>query len=204
MSRWMINISVAAMMITAMATTGVTGEPRPATAAEKPGRLIDYVPSSIDQPEAQPRDPIADSLRFEKWEGTNKVNRLTQKRELTEADRWIRFEDEFTPRERYNTVIQDKLVGIKYQLDKTVFALDQFVQDAEKMLEFEYAFHAISLPSDGNGKSDGKGVSGQRRARRYYATPWEDILDNARFRTDVELDFNDPFIGVRLDFPIMD
>jgi hypothetical protein len=164
--------------------------------------LAGYVPPSALEKTVSPPKPqqLKDSLRWEKWERTDRGARLGQsRRDPTAGELWTKFEEEYTPRQRYHSVIQDSLMGAKYKLDRTVFAIDQFVEESEKAFEFEYNFSSNAKSST----EKGKGGSG-RRARRHYANPWEDICDNARFKTDINLGLSDNFVGVRLDFPIGD
>jgi hypothetical protein len=145
-------------------------------------------------------DPVRQSLLLEKWESTNVLFQIkSPRRALTSAERWTRFEEEFTPTHRYGSVVQDSLVGMKYQLDRTVFALDQFVEDAEDMLELEYRFR------DGRFvRKQGTASTGEKQRVRPAGNVFGEMIQNARFRTDVRLGLSDNFVGLRLDFPLGD
>jgi hypothetical protein len=164
--------------------------------------LAGYVPPSLLEKAATETttNRLKESLRWEKWEETDRNLRLRLAvRELSPGERWEKFEAEFTPRRRYDSAIQDSLSGAKYRLDKTVFALDQFIEESEKIFEVEYTFH------NGSGRvSETSRVDGGRRARHRYGSAWEDIIDNMRLKTDVTLGLSDSFVGLRLDFPIGD
>ena len=170
-------------------------------AGERTELLAGHVPASVVEKQTPTAsDPVRQSLRWENWELTDVEFQIkSPRRSLTSGERWTRFEQEYTPTQRYGSAVQDSLMGMKYQLDRTVFALDQFVEDAEDLLELEYRFR------DGRFVRKQETASTREKERvRPAGNVFDEMIHNARFRTDVRLGFSDNYVGLRLDFPLGD
>lgn len=178
--------------MTAIWTIGVVlhlGAVLSVVAAEPQTELLAaYVPPSLIL-ETHPSPPT-----LPEWELLSETShwRLTPPRTrlASHMTRWARFEDEYGIREREPSAFKASLQTAKYQLDKTVFALDDFVANLEDALKIEYR-----LSSAGTGTPP-----------RAYRDPWRDAWENATLKSDVDLNVfsGRAFIGLRLVFPIGD
>lgn len=115
-------------------------------------------------------------------------------RALTAGERWENFETEFGLRERNTSRMLGSVESAKYQLDKTLFAMQEFVGDVEEAVSFDYALRDIGRRPPANGATD----------RRVYDNLWMDAWQNARFKSDIDLDMvkGRAFVGVRLVLPL--
>ncbi len=176
-------------------TTALAGaETNQQAAIRQPEPLAAYVPEAIVEKSRIRSDDPTPAFRWLKHDLKLASSNLDLPRmKPTESERWDRFEEEFKPKEQYDSVVQDRISGAKYQLDKTVFALDQFVTRVEEALKFDYRFRDNTAAVSADRQ--------ERRTRRTYDSIWDDVMDNARIRSDVDLGLSKAFIGIRLEFP---
>ena len=116
---------------------------------------------------------------------------------LTQGERWEKFEAEFGLKEKNPSLFKSSLESAKYRVDKTTFALNEFVQNVENALSFDYGLRPAG------------GRNGTNTATRGAATspiPLWDAVQNARFKSDIDLNVpgGRAFVGVRLVLPIGD
>jgi hypothetical protein len=109
-----------------------------------------------------------------------------------EARRWRKFEAEFGIRQKSSSVVKGTLQAAKYNLDQTVFEMDNFVNNLEEALTFEYWLN-----------SDAQSGDTARNASRSYFSPWYDIWNNTRLKSEVNLNVptGRAFVGITLQFP---
>ena len=113
---------------------------------------------------------------------------------LTAAERWKKFEAEFGISENESTGIKGSMEAAKYDLDKATFTVNEWIIYLERAVNFDYELRnfqpATSVP----------------RPRRYYTSPFQDVLDNAHLKSDFKLDVptGNATLGLRLVLPIGD
>ena len=153
--------------------------------------LAAYVPPTLltDQPILALQDTQREFIK------ETDLSEATRARQLTEAQRWDRFESEFGVQNQTSSALESGLRSAKYDLDRTVFALNGFVETVADALEFEYRF----------GDNTGLARSSQASTaplRRYFS-PLRDALENTRLRSDVDLNVGSgqAWIGMRLVVP---
>jgi hypothetical protein len=169
---------------------------------QRSGLLVEYVAPSLLQPAPPPASAAAAPVllprepEFEPF-----LARVSgPRRQLTEGELWERFEAEFAPVETDAGLVQGTLQTAKYQLDRTVFALNQFIENVEDALKFEYELRNLG------GRGSGSGASSRRSSQRVSSgNPLLDALDNARLRSDVDLSLSGrAFVGIKLEIPFGD
>ena len=95
-------------------------------------------------------------------------------------------------------MVEGGLRSAKYNLDRTVFALDRFVENVSTALAFEYRLSP---------KPDTATPAGQApEPERPYFSPFRDVWENARLHSDVNLNTGTghAWIGIRLVVPFGD
>jgi len=163
-------------------TNLLAGEPRPEL-------LAAYVPPSIlwEANDSLTAPPGSLALtESQNWRVTS-----PRIRGLSTGQRWEAFETEFGITDEDYSWFKGSLQTAKYQLDKTVFAMDDFVTALEDTFRFEYDLRA------------GTGSFGtDSRVQRQPADPRR----NARLRSDIDLHpfSGRAFIGLRLVVPFGD
>ncbi|HUJ09074.1 MAG TPA: hypothetical protein VL171_03545 [Verrucomicrobiae bacterium] len=119
------------------------------------------------------------------------------RRKLTQGERWEKFENEFGLTDKNPSLFKGTLELAKYRLDKTTFALNEFVQSVERALSFDYGLRPATSQNGTNSTAHG-GMD--------LPIPFWETVQNARLKSDIDL--NVPraraFVGVRLVLPIGD
>ena len=115
----------------------------------------------------------------------------TQRRELTQGEKWERFEAEFGITHKNSSFVRGVLESAKYRLDKTVFGLQEWVDAIEGVLRFDY-------PLTGLGNAPGGTVSSHLND----SVPFWGSLETPRLQSDIDLDpfTRRAFVGVRVVF----
>lgn len=112
---------------------------------------------------------------------------------LADQLRRERFEAEYMIRDKSPSLVLGSLQTVKYNLDKSVFELDNFVNRVSRSLEFDLNV----------GNSLGF-TNGSSAPNRVYFSPLRDVLENTRLKSSVEL--NAPagraYIGLHVVFPV--
>lgn len=99
----------------------------------------------------------------------------------TEAERWERFEAEYTPANTNPSAIKRQIETAKYGLDTAVFAVDRFVKNVESQADFSFD---------------------QGGLRHTRANSRGGFLDNPRMKLDLNMWQNGkPLVGVRVIIP---
>jgi hypothetical protein len=116
---------------------------------------------------------------------------------LTEGERWEKFEAEFGLKEKNPSFVKGSLESAKYRMDRTTFALNEFVESVENVLTFDYGLRPPASPEGTNTTTRGAAAS---------PIPLWDAVQNARFKSDIDLNVpgGRAFVGVRLVLPIGD
>ncbi len=157
--------------------------------------LAAYVPAEFGE-----QSTVAAGLRrhivlsdMENWTLTT-----ARRQKLSEGQRWVNFENEFGVQDRSESWVLSGIQSAKYQLDKTVFALDVLVENVERAIQLEYDVARGNVQVGGAPKPRGPA--------RTYSDPWRDVWENARVKSDVDLDVfsGRAWVGLRLVFPIGD
>lgn len=158
------------------------GDEDPATA-----RLSTYVSPSLvqDQPATQPFRAAAARLSDSADSSLQSPHRA-----LTSGARWEKFEAEFGLREKNPSMVMGSVESAKYTLDRTTFAVTDFI---EQTLKFDYQLSTL-----------GHSSTPSSSAQRVYSDPILDAWQNARFKSDVNMNAatGGPYFGVRLELPL--
>lgn len=105
-------------------------------------------------------------------------------------DRWQKFEAEFAIQTPAQDFPKRSVQTLKYQLDETTVAAQQFVDLVAEKFRFDYSLNELGLVP---------------RTRRIPGRLFSDTLSNARLKS--EIDVKDPtraFVGIKLVLPIGD
>jgi hypothetical protein len=100
--------------------------------------------------------------------------------------RWEQFEREFAVETPTNSLVKATLTSAKYRLDRTVFALQTWVEDFEDAVSFNYNVRQFLHRS------------------RTDSLPWPKALQDARLKSDVDIHTGGAFVGIRLVLPLGD
>jgi len=116
----------------------------------------------------------------------------------SDGQRWVEFEDEYGVHRRSEFWMLSGIQSAKYHVDKTVFALDVLVENVERAVQLEYDVARGNMQWGSSAKN--------RVPIRTYADPWRDVWENARIKSDVDLDIfsGRAWVGLRLVIPIGD
>lgn len=114
---------------------------------------------------------------------------------LSEGERWEKFEAEFGVEKKSSSLMKGALEEAKYRLDSATFAMHDLVKNVEERFRFEYQLRDLSSSAPRT-----------RGLRPMYSNPFEDMIDNARLRSDVDLNVfsQRAFVGLRLVMPFGD
>ena len=170
-----------------------------ARAQEAKQRLLaEYVPPSL-LAESPASTNFAGGIGITGSMDRETANRAMQepKREPTRGERWEKFEVDFGIRKKDPSLVKGSIESAKYRLDRTVFALSEFVQDVEDAFAFDYELRTLSRKV---------GTNESPRAASSSPIPLWNAVENARLKSDIDLDVpgGRAFVGVRLVLPIGD
>lgn len=175
----------------ALATVARTEEP-------KQRLLAEHVPSSVLAEPLASTNSDSGSGTIGAVDGETAARSMKEpSRERSAGDRWEQFETEFGIHKKNPSLVKGSLESAKYRLDKTVFAVNEFVQNVENKLSFDYKLRSLGRAANSNESS---------RATSSSAIPLWDPLENAHLKSDINLDAvgGRAFVGVRLVLPIGD
>jgi hypothetical protein len=118
----------------------------------------------------------------------------SDRQRLSAGQRWENFHAEFGIQQRSASTFKSTLEAAKYRLDSATFVVSDFVETMEERFEFEYELRNLNPAPH------------RAAIRPIYDNPISDMLDNARFRSDIDLDVGAgrAFVGVRLVLPFGD
>ena len=168
------------------------------TRAEEPKQrlLAEFVPPSVFAESLASSNSAGGSGTIRAVNRESAVRSMQEpSRERTAGDRWEQFETEFGVRQKDPSLVKGSLETAKYQLDKTVFAVNEFVQNMEDKLSFDYKL--CSLGQVANSSEPPRTASGS-------PIPLWDAVENAHLKSDIDLDpaRGHAFVGVRLVLPL--
>jgi hypothetical protein len=182
---------VMCLAVLSLVTTARTQEP-------KQRLLAEYVPSSVLVEALAPTNSASRSGGVRTLDGNPPFRSMHEpSRAHTAGDRWEQFEAEFGIREKAPSLVKGSLESAKYGLDKTVFTVNEFVQDVQDRLSFDYELRSLGRATNPN--------ESPRTASSSTIPVW-DAVENARLQSDINLDAarGRAFVGVRLVLPIGD
>jgi hypothetical protein len=160
--------------------------------------LAEHVPASVLAGPSEQTNAVNQSGIVGTVDGEMAVRSIREpSRERTAGDRWEKFESEFGIRQKDPSFVKSSMESAKYSLDKSVFALNEFVQNVEGRLSFDYPLRSLGRPATPNNSS---------RPTSNSPIPLWDAVGNAHFKSDIDLDAGRgrAFVGVRLVLPIGD
>jgi hypothetical protein len=157
--------------------------------------LIEYVTAS---PPCEPRSR-AISLSLDQRPGATNddiaiANVQSPRKLSTSGERWEKFEVEFGIPHKDSSLIKGSMETAKYRLDRTLFGVQEFVQDFQNAVAFDYQLRSLGRSSS----------STNRLAASSVPIPLWDTMENARFQSDIEVNMGAgrAFVGVQLVLPI--
>ena len=118
-------------------------------------------------------------------------------RDLTQGERWEKFEVEYGILQKNSSLVKSSLESAKYRLDKTTFAVNEFVHGVQDAFSFDYELRSLGRGTHTNEST---------RIASSSSIPLWDAVENARLKSDIDLDVpgGRAFVGVRLVLPIGD
>ena len=160
--------------------------------------LAEHVPSSVLIEAFTPTNSTGGSKIMSAVDGETAYCYMQEpSRERTAGDRWEQFETEFGIGRRSPSLVKGSIESAKYHLDKTVFALNEFVQKMEDRLSFDSELRSLGRTASPSESS---------RADSFSTIPLWDTVGTAHVKSDIDLDAaaGRAFVGVRLVLPIGD
>ena len=157
--------------------------------------LIEYVTAS---PPCEPRSGTISLSLDHKPGATNDdiaVPNVQSPRKLsTSGERWEKFEVEFGIPHKDSSLFKGSMEAAKYRLDRTLFGVQEFVQDFQNAVAFDYQLRSFGRSSS----------STNRLAASSVPIPLWDTMENARLQSDIDLNMRAgrAFVGVQLVLPI--
>ena len=154
--------------------------------------MMDYVSPCLFQPNQAPSPwPQSALARADADEDTIAHARPDR----SPGGRWEKFEAEFGINNKSSSLMKGSLESAKYQLDKTTFALQEFVDNFTDAVSFDYGWN--DLPGQRPGSTS--------TPRPTSSNPLFDSLANARLKSDIDLKVaGGSFVGLKLVMPFGD
>ena len=115
-------------------------------------------------------------------------------RSSTSGERWEKFEAEFGIGKKDPSVIKASIASAMYELDRSLFGMQEFVHDVQTAVSFDYELRTLGHASSSTRHSMVSSVP----------IPWWDTMEKARFQSDIDLNMGGgrAFVGVRLMLPL--
>jgi len=112
----------------------------------------------------------------------------------TSGERWEKFEAEFGIGKRDPSMIKASMESAMYQLDRSLFGMQEFVHDVETAVSFDCELRTLSHTSS----------STRHSVVSLVPIPWWDTMEKARFQSDIDLNMagGRAFVGIRLMLPL--
>jgi hypothetical protein len=147
-------------------------------------RMVDYVSPSLFE------DPSTTLNRVVFLSATNFQTVATCLQPDSDADRWERFEMEFGVKQPNDSAALNSLRAAKYQLDKATFTIQEWLNNIEDALRFDYGWNDLGAPAP--------------KPYRTTSSPGPvDALLSARLKSDINLKLTGgSFVGVKLVLPL--
>lgn len=159
--------------------------------------LIEYGPAGILHGHFTPTNSVSGGLTEDVANNDAATPKAqTPRRQPTSAERWEKFETDFEIGERDRSPIKGSLVTAKYQLDRALFGIQEFVRGVQDAVSFDCELRSLGRPSSSTGRPGASSVP----------IPWWDTLEKARLQFDIDVNMGAgrAFVGVRLMLPIGD
>jgi hypothetical protein len=121
-------------------------------------------------------------------------NVQSSRKPSTSGERWEKFETDFGIGPKNPSLIKGSMESAKYQLDHTLFGMQEFVNDVQTAVSFDCQLRTL-----GNSPSPTR-----RSAVSLVPIPWWDTMENARLQSDIDLNMagGRAFVGVHLMLPL--
>jgi len=112
----------------------------------------------------------------------------------TSGDRWETFETEFGIGQRDPSLIKASMENAKYELDRTLFGMQEIVHDVQDACTFDRELRGL-----GHSPSSTK-----HHGESSVPIPYWDTMERARLQSDIDLNMaaGRAFIGLRLSLPL--
>jgi hypothetical protein len=160
-----------------------------------PRPLIEYV-SAADLPTPPPgTNCLTASARSTTTNNAAAISKVQMSsKNLTAGQRWEKFEGEFGIPQKDSSLVKGSMETAKYQLDRTVFEMQEVVHYIQDNVFFDCELRNI----------------GQTPSASDHCTFWQvpiplwETLQQARFKSDIDLNMasGHAFVGVQLVLPI--
>ena len=156
--------------------------------------LIEYVPASASRESLSPTNSVSAYERSDVTSNDAAMAKTQASRKpLTSGERWEKFEVEFGIRQKDPSLIKGSMISAKYELDRTLFGMQEILQDIQKACSFDYELRNLGRLS----------ASDNRSATSSIPIPLWDTMERARFQSDIDLNMGGRAdIGVQLVLPI--
>ena len=157
--------------------------------------LIEYVTASSP---CEPRSGAISLSLDQKPGATNDdvavPNVRSPRKPSTSGERWEKFEVEFGIPHKDSSLFKGSMETAKYRLDRTLFGMQEVVQDFQNAVAFDYQLRSLGRSSS----------STNRLAASSVPIPLWDTMENARFQSDIDLNMGAgrAFVAVKLVLPI--
>jgi hypothetical protein len=124
--------------------------------------------------------------------GTHKAQAL--RNQPTSGDRWEKFETDFAVSDKDPSLVKGSLESAKYELDRTLFGMQEFVQNVQQAISFDRELRTLGrdvCPVSHSGSAS------------IPMSLW-DSVEQARFKSDFDVNLigGRAYLGVRLVLPI--
>ena len=152
-------------------------------------RLVDYVSPSLLQDSTVRTNCVTARLPVAR---TQIQAVATLPRTVGAAERWERFETEYSIKQHSSSLMLGSLQNAKYQLDKTTFTMQEWMNDIEESLRFDYGLKDLGLP-----------VPEPKSYRSTRSRSFVEALQGVRVKSDINLNVaSASYVGVKLVFPL--
>ena len=169
------------------------GLARAQEASQRP--LIEHVSNSLPRESSSVSNSV---LASQSLRGTNNDAAVpgvkVPPKELTSGDRWEKFETEFGTPQKDPSLMKGSMESAKYQLDRSLFGMQEFAQNVQTAVSFDYELRSLGRSPAPHNRSSASSVP----------IPLWDTMERARFQSDIDLNTagGRAFVGVRLTLPL--
>jgi hypothetical protein len=185
-----VRVALPVICLTAILAAGLAHAQE---ASQRP--LIEYLPASASH---EPLSPTNSASAYQRSDVTSNDAAMARtqgpRKHLTSGERWEKFEVEFGIRQKDPSLIKGYMESAKYELDRTLFGMQEILQDIQKACSFDYEIRNLGrLPSADN-----------RSTSSSVPIPLWETMERARFQSDIDLNMagGRAYVGVQLVLPI--
>jgi len=157
--------------------------------------LIEYVSNSLPRESLCGSNSVPAGQRSPQSNAEAAVpNFKAPRKQSTSGDRWEKFECEFGTPQKDPSLIKGSMESAKYQLDRSLFGMQEFVQNVQNAVSFDCEVRNLGRSPSSNCRSSASSVP----------IPLWDTMERCRFQSDIDLNMaaGRAFVGVRLVLPI--